>query len=54
LRSFPRLHGAATGIDRSCAEACGDLGFDQEAHPARRDEPDHPEAEIRHDERNRP
>ena len=54
MPSFPRLHGAATGIDRSFAEACGDLGVAQEAYPTRRDELDHPEAVIRHDERNRP
>ena len=54
LPSFPRLHGAATGIDRSFAGACGDLGVAQEAYPTRRDELDHPEAVIRHDERNRP
>jgi hypothetical protein len=41
--SFSRLHGAATGIDRSFAETCGDLGVDQEAHPAGWDELDHPE-----------
>src|SRR3954451_6153310 len=48
------VHGAATGIDRSFAEACGDLGVEQEAHPARWDELDHPEAVIRYDKRNRP
>jgi hypothetical protein len=48
------VHGAGTGIDRSFAEACGDLGVEQEAHPARWDELDHPQATIRHDRRNRP
>ena len=33
------VHGDATGIDRSFAEACGDLGVEQEAHPARWEEP---------------
>jgi len=28
-------YGAATGIDRSFVEACGEVGIDQEAHPAR-------------------
>jgi hypothetical protein len=48
------VHGAATGIDRSFAEACGDLGVEQGAHPARWEELDHPEAVIRYDKRNRP
>jgi len=34
--------GAATGIDRSFAEACGELGVEQEAHLARWEELDHP------------
>lgn len=57
LRYGPGLvvvHGAATGIDRSFAEACGEVGVDQEAHPARWEELDHPEAVIRYDKRNRP
>jgi hypothetical protein len=57
LRYGPGLvivHGGATGIDRSFAEACGELGVEQEAHPARREELDHPEAVIRYDNRNRP
>lgn len=57
LRYGPGLvivHGGATGIDRSFAEACGDLGIDQEAHPARWEELDAPEAVIRYDKRNRP
>ena len=29
------VHGAATAIDRSFAEACGELGIEPEAHPAR-------------------
>lgn len=48
------VHGGATGIDRSFAEACGDLGVEQEAHPARWEELDHPDALIRYDKRNRP
>src|SRR4051812_2287146 len=48
------IHGDATGIDRSFAEACGELGIDQEAHPARWDELEHPEAVIRYDRRGRP
>jgi hypothetical protein len=40
------VHGGATGIDRSFAEACGEVGIDQEAHYARWDELDHPEAVI--------
>jgi hypothetical protein len=48
------VHGGATGIDRSFAEACGELGVEQEAHPANWEEMDHPEAVIRYDKRNRP
>jgi hypothetical protein len=48
------IHGAATGKDRAFTEVCGDLGGDQEAHPARWEELDHPEAVIRYDTRNRP
>ena len=48
------VHGGATGIDRSFAEACGELGIEQEAHPARWEELDTPEAVIRYDKRNRP
>jgi hypothetical protein len=50
-RSGPNLvivHGAATGIDRSFALACGELEIEQEAHPARWEELDHPEAVIRY------
>ena len=32
------VHGGATGIDRSFAEACGELGVEQEAHPTRWEE----------------
>ena len=51
LRYGPGLvivHGGATGIDRSFAEACGELGVEQEAHPTRWEELDHPEAVIRY------
>jgi hypothetical protein len=48
------VHGGATGIDRSFAEACGEVGVEQEAHPARWEELDHPDAVIRYDRRNRP
>src|SRR4051794_19861676 len=57
LRFGPGLvivHGAATGVDRSFALACGELEIEQEAHPARWEELDHPEAVIRYDKRNRP
>ena len=47
------VHGAATGIDRSFALACGELEIEQEAHPARWEELDHPEAVIRYDGRGR-
>jgi len=43
------VQGAATGIDRSFAEVCGELGVEQGAHPARWEELDHPEAVIRYD-----
>ena len=45
------VHGAATGIDRSFAEACGEIGIEQEAHEAHWNELDHPQAVIRHDKR---
>src|SRR3954468_13843106 len=48
------VHGGATGIDRSFAEACDDLGVEQEAHPPRWYELDLPGAVIRYDKRNRP
>lgn len=50
---FVIVHGAATGIDRSFAEACGELGVDQEARPARWEALDVPEAVIRHDKQGR-
>jgi hypothetical protein len=56
LRHGPSLvivHGGATGIDRSFAEACGEVGIDQEAHPADWGALDHPEAVIRQDSRGR-
>ena len=40
------VHGGATGIDRSFAEVCDDLGVEQEAHPARWEELDVPGAGI--------
>lgn len=52
--SFVIVHGGASGIDRSFAEACGEIGIDQEAHPARWDELDAPHVQIRYDKRNRP
>jgi len=57
LRYGPGLvivHGAATGIDRSFAEACDEMGVEQEAHPARWEELGAPRAVIRYDKRNRP
>jgi hypothetical protein len=48
------VHGAGAGIDRSFAEACGDLGVEQEAHPAHWEELDHPGAMLRYDKRDRP
>ncbi|QEH36470.1 hypothetical protein OJF2_50340 [Aquisphaera giovannonii] len=48
------VHGGATGIDRSFAEACGEIGIEQEVHTTRWEELDHPEAVIRYDKRNRP
>ncbi len=47
------IHGGATGVDRSFAEACEQLGIDQEAHPARWEELDHPDALIHHDKHGR-
>jgi hypothetical protein len=41
------VHGAATGIDRSFAEACAQLGVEQEPHPARWDDLDDPQAVVR-------
>jgi hypothetical protein len=48
------VHGGATGIDRSFAEACDELGVEQEAHPTRWDDLDHPQAVIRYDKNGRP
>ena len=48
------VHGGDTGVDRSFAEACGDLGVEQEAHPARWEWLDAPGAVIRRDKRGRP
>lgn len=48
------IHGGATGIDRSFAEACGEIGIEQEAYPARWEELDAPGAVIRYDKRSRP
>jgi hypothetical protein len=45
---FIIVHGGATGIDRAFAEACDDLGVEQEAHPARWEELDAPGAVIRY------
>src|SRR4051812_22353892 len=47
------VHGGATGIDRSFAEGCGDVGVEQEAHPARWDWLDAPGAVVRRDNRGR-
>jgi hypothetical protein len=41
------VHGGATGIDQSFAEACAELGVEQEAHPARWDDLYAPGALIR-------
>jgi hypothetical protein len=57
LRHGPELvvvHGAATGIEQSIAEACAELGVEQEAHHARWQHLDHPEAVIRYDKNGRP
>jgi hypothetical protein len=48
------VHGGATGVDRSFAEACETVGVQQEAHPARWEERDAPGAVIRYDRRGRP
>lgn len=40
------VYGAATGIDCSAAETCGEMGIEQEAHAARWKDLDHPEAVI--------
>jgi hypothetical protein len=43
------VHGAATGIDQSFAEACAKLGVEQEPHLARWDDLDAPGAVVRRD-----
>jgi hypothetical protein len=48
-RGLEIVQGGATGIDRSFAEACAELGVEQEAHCARLDELGHLEAVIRYD-----
>jgi hypothetical protein len=50
---FVIVHGGATGIDRSFAEACDEHGIEQEAHPDRWEELDVPGAVIRYDKRGR-
>jgi hypothetical protein len=47
-RGLVIVHGGATGIDQSFAEACTKLGIEQELHPARWDDLDAPGAVIRH------
>jgi hypothetical protein len=47
------VHGGATGVDRSFAEAAEAVGVDQEAHPARWHDLDVPGAVIRQDKRGR-
>jgi hypothetical protein len=42
------------GATRPANKACGEIGIDQEAHPARWDELDTPGAVIRYDKRKRP
>ncbi|WP_165252000.1 SLOG family protein [Paludisphaera soli] len=46
---FRIVHGGASGIDRSFAEACGELGIEQEVHPARWEELDAPGALLKQD-----
>jgi hypothetical protein len=41
------VHGAAPGIDWAFTKACGELGVEQEAHPARWDDLHAPGAIIR-------
>lgn len=48
------VHGAASSIDLSFAEACREQDVEQEAHPARWEDLKHPQAVIRYDKRNRP
>jgi hypothetical protein len=48
------VHGAAPGIDWSFTQACADRGVKVEAHPARWDDLDDPDAVIRRDKSGRP
>jgi hypothetical protein len=50
----PGLWRRRPGIDRAFAEACAEIGIDQEAHPARWEKLDHPDSVIRYDGRDRP
>jgi hypothetical protein len=50
--SLTIVHGAAKGIDRAFAEACADVGIEQESHPIRWRELNHAEAVLRQDRRN--
>jgi hypothetical protein len=52
-RGLVIVHGAATGIDQSFAEACDKLGVAHEPHPARWDDLDAPGAVIRQDKHRR-
>ena len=51
---FVIVHGGDKGIDRSFAEACAELGIDQEIHSPSWREIDHPEAVIKYDRKKRP
>jgi hypothetical protein len=46
---FTIVHGGATGIDKSFAEACAELDIPQEIHPARWEELDAPGALLKQD-----
>jgi hypothetical protein len=46
------VHGGGKGIERAFADACSDLGVEQERHPARWRELNHAKAVLRHDRRN--
>jgi hypothetical protein len=48
------VHGAATGIDASFAEACADLGVEQEPHPARWKDHEAVGAVVKYDRRRHP
>ncbi|WP_240911583.1 DUF2493 domain-containing protein [Paludisphaera soli] len=54
MPGFTIVHGGATGIDQSFAEACAELGIPQEVHPARWEALDMPGALISQDKRGRP